>query len=787
MAAKTFSTFLSELSAVTGLGSGDRIPVLESSAVKYVDGADVGGGGGGGGITALTGDVTASGTGSVAATIANLAVTNAKVATGIDAAKIADGTVSNAEFQYLGSVTSDIQTQLNAKQTLDSDLTTIAGLAPTNDDVMQYKAGAWANRTIAQLKTDLSLSGSNTGDQDLSGLQPLDATLTALSGLTIAANSLTIGTAADTFSQTSFAANTFPARASTGNLVAKSITDFGLSLVDDADASTARTTLGLGTLATQSGTFSGTSSGTNTGDQTISLTGDVTGSGTGSFSATIANSAVTLAKMADMATASILGRNTAGAGAPEVLSASTTKTLLSLNNVENTALSTWAGTTNITTLGTISTGTWSGTEIAATKGGTGLTALGTALQQLRVNAGGTALEYFTPSGGGSGDILDGGNTTGAAVTIGTNDAFGLNLETTGVTRMAITGGASTGGQVTITNVTANTNTVSDGITIQTNSTGTAAASFGGGILFQGESSTTDSQDMVRLSAIWTTATHPSRASALVYSDVTAAGALTERFRFTPAAMTLATNYTVGNSSSSVTVGGAGGTVVLSSSSSSTAAIQMIASNNATGGITVGNSNFTSTTLNKKAFQMLDSYVAASGTGVYTAISILSTYNLTGTASGVQKGIHINPTLTSLTAATYRAIDIESDNSAAKGVYQSGSSTTNNFVGATGFGATTAPTDKVEITGNLALLTAGNKIKIATGSNASAGVSGAMTAGTITISTTAVTASSLIYLTHASVGGTVGILSVGTITAGTSFVINSSSASDTSTVNWWIVN
>jgi hypothetical protein len=38
--------------------------------------------------------------------------------------------------------------------------------------------------------------------------------------------------------------------------------------------------------------------GTNTGDQTITLTGDVTGSGTGSFAATIANSAVTAAKMA---------------------------------------------------------------------------------------------------------------------------------------------------------------------------------------------------------------------------------------------------------------------------------------------------------------------------------------------------------------------------------------------------------------------------------------------------------------------------------------------------------
>lgn len=49
------------------------------------------------------------------------------------------------------------------------------------------------------------------------------------------------------------------------------------------------------------------------------------------------------------------------------------KTLLSLDLVENTALSTWAGTTNVTTLGTIATGTWSATTVAVNKGGTGQT------------------------------------------------------------------------------------------------------------------------------------------------------------------------------------------------------------------------------------------------------------------------------------------------------------------------------------------------------------------------------------------------------------------------------
>ena len=40
------------------------------------------------------------------------------------------------------------------------------------------------------------------------------------------------------------------------------------------------------------------------------------------------------------------------------------KTFVGLGNVENTALSTWAGTTNVTTLGTVITGTWQATPIA---------------------------------------------------------------------------------------------------------------------------------------------------------------------------------------------------------------------------------------------------------------------------------------------------------------------------------------------------------------------------------------------------------------------------------------
>lgn len=93
-----------------------------------------------------------------------------------------------------------------------------------------------------------------------------------------------------------------------------------------------------------------------------------------------------------------------------------------------------------------------------------------------------------------------------------------------------------------------------------------------------------------------------------------------------------------------------------------------------------------------------------------------------------------------------------------------------------------------INGNVSLNTAGNKLFIATGSNASVGTA-TLSGGTVTVSTTAVTASSKIFLTDATTGvlTNIGTPTVGTIVAGTSFVINSTNVLDGSSVNWLIIN
>lgn len=227
-----------------------------------------------------------------------------------------------------------------------------------------------------------------------------------------------------------------------------------------------------------SGEFSVIQSGDTVDPSTLPLlTGDVTTNA--SAVSTIANSAVTLAKMASMATASILGRNTAGSGAPEVLSATTVKSILSLSNVENTALSTWAGSTNITTvaagaitlanMANVATGTIFYRRTAATgvpevqtlatlKSDLGLTGINSGDQTI------TLTGDVTGSGTGSfaATIAAGAVTLAKMANIATGSLIGRSTAATGVPEvisigsgLSLSGGvlsATAGGTGTVTSV-----------------------------------------------------------------------------------------------------------------------------------------------------------------------------------------------------------------------------------------------------------------------------------------------------------------------------------------------
>lgn len=63
----------------------------------------------------------------------------------------------------LKHITDPINTAISDNlQPKDADLTTIASLTPTDDDVIQHKSGAWVNRSMVQLLADLIGVGAIT-------------------------------------------------------------------------------------------------------------------------------------------------------------------------------------------------------------------------------------------------------------------------------------------------------------------------------------------------------------------------------------------------------------------------------------------------------------------------------------------------------------------------------------------------------------------------------------------------------------------------------------------------
>lgn len=202
------------------------------------------------------------------AKIADTAVTNAKIADGaVDSAKIANDTIVNADINANaaivdtklatistagkvsgGAITSgeiggstSVNTSGNIKTsggvTLASQsLQQFYDLDNTNYVALRAATNVPANLTwtlpATDGTTDQSLVTNGSGLLSWFSAQPLDATLTALAGLSTSADQLIYSTGSDAFALSS-------------------LTSYARTLLDDPDAATMRTTLGLGTIAVQ--------------------------------------------------------------------------------------------------------------------------------------------------------------------------------------------------------------------------------------------------------------------------------------------------------------------------------------------------------------------------------------------------------------------------------------------------------------------------------------------------------------------------------------------------------
>ncbi len=177
-------------------------------------------------------------------------------------------------------------------------------------------------------------------------------------------------------------------------------------------------------------------------------------------------------------------------------------------------------------------------------------------------------------------------------------------------------------------------------------------------------------------------------------------------------------------------------------------------------------------------------IAASGTTNYTGLLVDPVINNTGThTGGLFVGADISPTITSATGTTLYSIRTSAN--AGPVIIGATTPTTSTKFDLRGTGTTSSTIAlRVADSGNTPILQLTDDGGLTLGTKIAGRA--VLVAGTVTVNTTAIQSADEIFLTNRITGGTVGFLSVGTVTAGTSFVINSSSALDTSTISWMII-
>ena len=229
--------------------------------------------------TSIPGDVITS------TQLADDSVTSAKIVNGtivnadinasaaIDATKIHDGTISNTEFGYLNGVTSAIQTQLDAKQaTITGGASTIASADLTASRALESN-GSGKVAVSSVTSTELGyLSGVSSAIQTQLGTKlTASNNLSDVSSASSARTNLGLAIGTDVQAYDAQLADIAGLSPTDSNFIVGNGSNFVLE-----SGATARTSLGLGTMATQASDNVSITGGAITGMSAPSAGSDVT-------------------------------------------------------------------------------------------------------------------------------------------------------------------------------------------------------------------------------------------------------------------------------------------------------------------------------------------------------------------------------------------------------------------------------------------------------------------------------------------------------------------------------
>lgn len=107
-------------------------------------------------------------------------ISNSQVATGIDAAKLADGSVSDTEFQYINSLSSNAQTQISARLVAASDLSDVASASTSRTNLGLGTISTQASSNVSITGGSITGLGSPSAGSDATTKTYVDNLVTGL-------------------------------------------------------------------------------------------------------------------------------------------------------------------------------------------------------------------------------------------------------------------------------------------------------------------------------------------------------------------------------------------------------------------------------------------------------------------------------------------------------------------------------------------------------------------------------------------------------------------------------